>query len=64
MDSARIPWRMAFWEELALPSGVTGPVDFAELARDASFPAMEVGPRDLAPLVREASARRLELIFV
>src|SRR5580658_5952849 len=64
MDSARIPWRIAFWEERAWPSGVTGPVDFAELARDASRPATVIGPRDLAPLAREASIRRVELIFV
>ena len=38
-------------------------MDFAELARAASSPAMEAGPRDLAPLAREASIRRLELIF-
>ena len=46
-----------------MPSGVTGPQDFAELAEDASRPAMVIGPRDLAPLAREASIRRLELIF-
>src|SRR5579863_4592254 len=64
MDSARIPWRMAFWDERAFPFGVTAPVDFAELARDASRPATVVGPRDLAPLAREASIRRVELIIV
>src|ERR1035438_8625526 len=63
MESARIPWRIAFWEERAWPSGVTAPVDFAELARDASRPATVTGPRDLAPLAREAPIRRLELIF-
>src|ERR1035438_55396 len=63
MESARIPWRMAFWEERACPSGVAAPVDFAELARDASRPATVTGPRDLAPLAREASIRSLELVF-
>ena len=61
---ARIPWRMAFLEERARPSGVTAPVDFAQLARDTTRPAMVIGPRDLALLAREASIRRLELIFV
>src|SRR5579863_4713836 len=54
---------MAFCEEMARPSGVTAPVDFAELARDASRPATVTGLRDLAPLRREAAMRRMELIF-
>jgi hypothetical protein len=63
MESARKPWRVAFWEERALPSGVTGPVDFAELAAEARLPSSVTGPRDLAPLVREDAILRVELIL-
>ena len=49
---------MAFWEERALPSGVTAPVELAELAAEARFPAAVIGPRDLAPLARAAAIWR------
>ena len=49
---------MAFWEDHALPSGVTGPV---ELAAEARFPSAVTGPRDLAPLARAAAIWRGDL---
>jgi len=54
---------MAFWEERALPSGVTGPVDFAELAAEARLPSSVIGPWDLAPLARDEAILRIELIL-
>ena len=42
---------------------MTGPVDFAELARAASRPAAVTGPRDL-PLAREAAILSMEFIWV
>ena len=43
---------------------MTGPVDFAELAKAASRPAAVTGPRDLAPLAREAAIFNREFIWV
>jgi hypothetical protein len=40
---AKMPWRWAFWAEIFLPSGVTGPRDLAPLAREAAIWAAERG---------------------
>src|SRR5215475_12879718 len=53
---------MALRAERALPSEVTGPVDFAELAAEPALPAGVMGPRDLAPLRRLASICLRELM--
>ena len=62
IDSESSPCRVAFWEDRDLPSRVTGPVDFAELAEDARLPSSVTAPRDFAPLAREASILSEELI--
>ena len=54
---------MEFWEERARPSGVTGPVEWTELAAEAILPALVIGPRDLAPLAREDAIRKIELML-
>jgi hypothetical protein len=55
------PWSMRFFDEIALPSGVTGPRDFLPLALDALILASElifdldyagwVGKREVSGLV-------------
>lgn len=62
IDLESSPCRVAFWKERDFPSGVTGPVDFAELAEDAFLPSSLIGPRDFAPLARELSILSEELI--
>ena len=57
-----MPWRRALREEIALPSGVAGPVEREALAAEAALPAGVTGPRDLAPLARDDSMRRAELM--
>ena len=37
------PWRRAFWEERARPSGVAGPWDLAPLARAVADLVLDVG---------------------
>jgi hypothetical protein len=55
---------MALRDEMALPSGVAGLVDLAELAAAASLPCGVIGPLDFAPLARDAWMRSTELIFL